>query len=328
MDFLTEKLTNFFSRADFTLNPICEGGSARAFYRATCADKSVIVSVTSDIEEFDYYTCFETFFSNNNIPVPRFYESFRDLGTVIMEDLGELSLYRLVKTASERDIINVYKQVLAKLADFQSLDVSENIKINERPFNYETLRWETDYFSEHFVGTFLKKADFLKDEIKKEFDFLAKEVQKQPITAMHRDFQSQNIYIKEDKVYFIDFQGARTGPLFYDAGSLINDPYVSLTENIKANLFEFYYNLISEKGIYTNKLPPARQDFTNASLQRIMQALGAYGNLGINKSKSAFLQHIPPAVTILEKLLSQCEGFVELKKFVNKTLIQINCRKT
>lgn len=324
MDFLTEKLQNYFSSSDFTIKPICEGGSARQFYRATFNGKSVIVSITSDLEEFDYYTSFEAFFSSNNIPVPHFYNIFRDLGMVIMEDLGENSLYNLVKTSLESDIISIYKKVLSKLVDLQEVDVSKNLKINERPFDYKTLSWETEYFAEHFAGTFLKRQDLINEKIIKEFSTLAKEVQKQPIVAMHRDFQSQNIYIKEGNVYFIDFQGARTGPLFYDAASLINDPYVNLKDHSKQKLFEFYYNLVSGKGIYKDNFYSARKGFLNASLQRIMQALGAYGNLGINKGKTAFLQHIQPAVVTLEKLLEQSEDYFELKKIIGdvKTILQ------
>jgi len=318
--FIENKIKFYLSSDKFELIPICEGGSQRQFFRAKSYNKSLIVSVTKDKEEFDYYTCFAGFFREQNIPVPLFYESFKDYGTVIMEDLGQLSLYDYISQTGNNDIISIYKKVLERLVFFQSLDVSKCAKISDRPFDYETLRWETNYFTEHIAITFLKKPELLKEELQNEFDFLAKETLKQPITVMHRDFQSQNIYIRDGNVYFIDFQGARVGALFYDAASLLQDPYAGLCEEIKNELFNYYYYLICKKGLYSQSLSQAKSDFSNASLQRIMQALGAYGNLGINKGKTKFLSYIPQALRTLDNLLLERDNFNILKQFVSEII--------
>ena len=48
---------------------------------------------------------------------------------------------------------------------------------------------------------------------------------------VHRDFQSQNLMIKDDKVWLIDFQGLRRGRQEYDLASLIFDPYLDHTNS-------------------------------------------------------------------------------------------------
>ena len=94
--------------------------------------------------------------------------------------------------------------------------------------------------------------------------------------------------ISNGKTVLIDFQGMRKGCPFYDLGSLICDPYVTFTTEERDELISFYYELI--KPAYN------RDEFVNnfweASAQRLMQALGAYGFLGLKKNKPAFLNHI------------------------------------
>jgi aminoglycoside/choline kinase family phosphotransferase len=41
-----------------------------------------------------------------------------------------------------------------------------------------------------------------------------------------------------------------------------------------------------------------------AACQRLMQALGAYGKLGVSDGKTAFLRHIPAAVANLQEVLA------------------------
>ena len=47
---------------------------------------------------------------------------------------------------------------------------------------------------------------------------------------IHRDFQSQNIMIRDGVPVFIDYQGLRFGLGEYDLASLIYDPYVPMNE--------------------------------------------------------------------------------------------------
>ncbi len=313
-DFIIPLLKDYFKSDDFILSPITGGGSSRRFYRGVSNSESVIVSVTDDREEFDYYTLFAADFHKRGVDIPVFHRIYPENLTVIMEDAGKNSLYDIASDSKNSFYLeSIYKKVLEKLVLFQKMNFSKEHKINSRPFGIETLKWETSYFSEHFLKTLLGRGDLVTDKITREFEVLAQETAKQPFVNMHRDFQSQNIYINSGRIIFIDFQGSRRGSLFYDAASLILDPYVSLDKGLISILIDFYIKISSESSLHTYSLTDARKAFVFAALQRIMQALGAYGNLGINKGKKNFLAFVPSAFETLLFLL-EASNLPELKK--------------
>lgn len=131
---------------------------------------------------------------------------------------------------------------------------------------------------------------------------LAAELAALPRVFVHRDFQSQNIMIKADNAYLIDFQGLRPGLAQYDLASLVYDPYVTLDESQRTELINYYI----EKNIFGSKAADQfRRILDICAVQRLMQALGAYGFLGLVKERLVFLQHIPTALASLKLVLAR-----------------------
>ncbi|MGC9017745.1 MAG: phosphotransferase, partial [Caldimicrobium sp.] len=132
------------------------------------------------------------------------------------------------------------------------------------------------------------------------FDSLAKICDSFPKNLIHRDLQSQNIMIKGDVPYLIDYQGARIGPPGYDIASLLWDPYYRLEAEEREELLKFYIekrmgiDRTFDKDIFLESLRFLR-------IQRHLQALAAYVNLSFFKGKSFFLKFIPQALSYLEE---------------------------
>jgi len=122
-----------------------------------------------------------------------------------------------------------------------------------------------------------------------ELNALFARLQKIEPSLIHRDLQSQNIMIKNDVPFFIDFQGMRKGCLFYDLGSLICDPYVTFSGEERNELLEFYYGLM--RPAYGRD--EFVQNFWMGSVQRLLQALGAYGFLGLKNTNLLFFITFP-----------------------------------
>ena len=182
------------------------------------------------------------------------------------------------------------------------------------------LEKECRYFTDSFLRGYLnKEIDF--EEFKNEFVKIASRAMEHQVTGfMHRDMQSRNIMVKDGKMYFIDFQGGRIGPLQYDLASLLIDPYVSLPSGMRLELLDYCAGMISSAiGIDADKF---RLCFKYCSIARNFQILGAFGHLSRVKGKTFFEKYIPAALTTLKESFIQLEKdeFPKLKSLVDNLL--------
>jgi aminoglycoside/choline kinase family phosphotransferase len=129
----------------------------------------------------------------------------------------------------------------------------------------------------------------------------------EPRCLVHRDFQSQNVMIRDGQPAFIDFQGLRPGLAQYDLASLLLDPYVRLPAAERDALFARY---LSVAGVENPTL--FRALYSLCAMQRLMQALGAYGKLGHADGRARFLEHIPAAKALLSEVLAEIPGLEKL----------------
>ena len=112
--------------------------------------------------------------------------------------------------------------------------------------------------------------------------------------------------VNDDNVFFIDFQGARKGPLAYDLASLLIDPYAGLTESQQVVLYNYYVDSLTQK-IYLDS-EQFYEGFLHLSLQRNMQILGAFAFLSHVKQKTFFSKYIFPAACSLAAVLNKIPG--------------------
>ena len=108
---------------------------------------------------------------------------------------------------------------------------------------------------------------------------------------VHRDFQSQNLLVKDGKIYLIDFQGLRRGRQEYDLASLIFDPYLDHTAAEREKLLDLWEDLADER--------PSETLFHECAAQRLMQALGAYGKILKTRGDEWYRPHIATAGRLL-----------------------------
>ena len=80
------------------------------------------------------------------------------------------------------------------------------------------------------------------------------------------------------------FRECAKDAIFYDLGSLICDPYVTFLDEEKAELINYYYELMNPS--YSRE--EFADNFWMGSVQRLLQALGAYGFLGLKKTSRIF----------------------------------------
>lgn len=337
IDLDESEIFNLFRENDIVL--IGTGGSDRKYFRGEKNGRRVVLMKCNDEDQdFSRHIEYTRFFRRYSIPVPQLIEADHQNMSAIFEDLGDLSLYSWLKCQREKEQIEkIYRQVIDVLILIHTVateHVSECPILRNGVFDYNHLRWETDYFIERFVkGTGNIRVKDL-SALNGEFHRLALKVDSFPKTVIHRDFQSQNIMItKEGIPRILDYQGARMGPPAYDLVSILWDPYYRLKDDLRERLLNYY---VAQMKKITPPTPPlskggieglsgnyhlVESEFKNSllpcRLQRHMQALGAYGFLSSVKGKRYFLKYVPEGLRLLNEDVSLSKKeYPELYSFV------------
>lgn len=289
--------------------PLASDGSDRSFFRVEFKVGSFIALWNSgNSAENDAYWEIGRHLGSCGVPVPKLYEYQRDMGWLMLEDLGELSLQEAVcKESSHQGILELYRPVLEALLLLQV----KGIKGFSESWCYQGSRYderlmlerESGYFLEAFLQGYASWKG-VKSRLWEEFLLLARTTARlaSPVFLMHRDFQSRNILLSpQGRAGIIDFQGARLGPLQYDLASLLMDPYVSLPQDVRDSILREYLVGLSE---YAPVSPEAfLEGYPLVALHRNLQILGAFAFLGKTRGKSFFLRWIPGALSHLQELL-------------------------
>jgi N-acetylmuramate 1-kinase len=285
------------------LVPLPVRGSDRSFFRLAWDSGSSAILVHYDPlrVENSYYADIAAFIRSINVPAPAVFGHDPLHCLMVMEDMGAIDLwsFRMSPWKVRRPYYCKTLEAVHRLHSFSLQDFpSAKVRLMNG-FDAALYRWEHDYFMEYFVGGICgitpehPPVKGLKDELAALADRLGNTMP----CLVHRDLQSQNVMIREENVFLIDFQGMRFGSRFYDLGSLLNDPYVMLSGEEVLDLLGFYYGLSKNDmnwSLFTNS-------FWEASAQRLMQALGAYGFLGRTKGLKSFLDHIPSGIANLHR---------------------------
>ncbi len=281
-------------------------GSDRAFYRLTWneTESAMLIHYAPKRVENAYYGDIAIFLDQINVPVPRLIHHDVDQCLMLMEDLGDIDLWKLRNEPWDlrKDL---YQKTLAVLSRIHTFPIEELPATKVRlmdPFDLQLYEWERNYFKKNFVERVCRielVPDFFQ-KLEEELRDLANHIHRGPVSLIHRDLQSQNIMIRDREPYLIDFQGMRVGSPFYDLGSLLCDPYVQISWDECDRLLAFSYGLTKQHLAWSD----FQQFFWETSVQRLMQALGAYGFLGLTKGLTAFLDHIPVGLTRLQHAVS------------------------
>ncbi len=236
-------------------------------------------------------------------------------GVLVSEDLGDDTLLRVVQTRPHA-MPDVYGRALDLLARLQTHGTAvardRCPEACDRSFDLEYLRWETDYFRDRFLVGHCGLDPASLADLTPEFADLAAAVLAQPQVVAHRDFQSQNILLKDGQVRLVDVQGMRIGPVAHDLMALLRDCYVDLDPVLRNQLRDRHRERLDTLNFPVPDAGSWRAWCNTCGLQRVMQALGAFGYLGHVKGRLWYLDHIPRGLRHLRELLNDAQAYAGL----------------
>lgn len=288
--------------------PLHGDGSARTYWRLAWSGPKTLLLVGPDRAENAAFRRIAAHLAARGVRVPRVYGHDEELGWILVEDLGDENLFGLLKAGG--DPLALYPPVLETLVRMQvegAKGFTLEMGFAPAPYGLDLMvEWEGLYFArEYAIGVAGLNPDL--GALKAELETLGRKALKAPgCYFLHRDFQSRNLQRTPEGFAVLDFQGARPGPLGYDAAALLFDPYANLADRVCESLFDRYLGLLSAcPGVDVGAV---RDSYPHLALMRLMQALGAYGKLGGRLGKPGFLEHAPAALARLEKLRG--EGYL------------------
>jgi len=298
------------------LLPLEPRGSDRTFTRIRSGQRrAIVVRYGTERPENEMYADHARFLARLRVPAPRVLLDLPEKRLCVMEDLGGETLLGAAGRGFTPRVARLYAEVIEAAARLhrrgQAAATSANLRINP-PFGRQLFRWEHDLFRTHLLPLYRRIPKALTTEVMHELGAISRRLQREPQVLLHRDLQSSNVLIVKGHPVLIDFQGMRRGPAVYDLASLLYDPYVSPPERLRERLLDEY---AGHSGRSTEDIASS---LCYGAAQRLIQALGAYGRLGSTPGTRRFLQHIPPALEILEGILTNLDKCTYLRELVTK----------
>jgi hypothetical protein len=202
----------------------------------------------------------------------------------------------------EREML---RKTMAKLPSLQFLGADGldfSICYPQPEFDERMISFDLNYFK----YCFLKATGIEFSEIKLEDDFRRMSdilMRSTSATFLYRDFQSRNVMFHNNEPYFIDFQGGRKGPIYYDVASFVWQAKANYSEELREELLKTYLDALRQYMPVDEAY--FRQQLRHFVLFRTLQVLGAYGFRGYFEKKPHFLQSVPFAIDNLRRLLNE-----------------------
>ncbi|MCB0508905.1 MAG: phosphotransferase [Bacteroidetes bacterium] len=315
---LRQLFEQYFNSACDTIILLPQAGSDRIYFRLSNQQHAAVGTFGKDINENKTFIHHTQHFQQKQIAVPQIYAVSDDSQYYIQQDLGETSLYSIIrKEGISENAVQYLKEVLQQLAHLQikgaeNFDFSQCYPIQE--FNRSSMFWDLNSFKYYFAR--VARVHFSEVELNKDFHTLSDYLLEEKNTYfMFRDCQSRNIMIYENRPYFIDYQGGRKGALQYDVASLLWQAGARISPAQRASLLNDYVEIISN--IISIDKQAFIERYYGFVLIRMLQVLGAYGFRGLIEKRSHFMESIVPALENVRWFLENIQLKIELPELTN-----------
>jgi len=302
-----------WSRGRVAAQLMPERGSDRAFTLLFNERKrAVLMKYGTARPENARYAGHAVFLRQLGVAVPSILADIPTDRIMVMEYLGSASLEAMAPSLSRTGLLNCYRRVLdcaLRLHIPVSSRSQRDLPDMEPPFCSRMYKWERGLMERYYLTERLKLKPAVIKQVMEDLRKVSSALLNQPRVLVHRDFQSSNVLWHGGKPYLIDFQGMRAGPAVYDIASLLCDPYVMLDEDAQIELLDYYRNRCSHSRI-------TEDSFWYGAVERLAQALGAFGRLADQPATARFAAYIDPAVVMMHRALSHLKGLDRIKEVV------------
>ena len=260
-------------------------GSNRAYYRLFDEEGNSVVGVVGTSRDENHaFIYLSEHFTKRQLPVPQILAVSDDGLRYLQTDLGEVSLFDAIRGGREAggrynlDEQELLKRTIRQLPNIQIRGARELDWQNCYPqpeFDEDSVLFDLNYFK----YCFLKPSDLDFNELKLEANFrlFAKDLTSEQCDSfMYRDFQARNVMLDAGgNPFFIDYQGGRKGPFYYDLASFLWQASARYSNKLRRELVLEYYNALQQ---YI-EVPSVRHFVARLSLFRRLTDMPRYAHI-------------------------------------------------
>jgi len=286
------------------VQPVSGDASFRRYFRACKTDDDghsiTVIAMDSPPEQEDCrpFVSIGSHWHHAGIAVPQIFEADLVRGFLLLEDFGDqLMLGQLTPDTANM----LYQSALDELVLIQQLPPTPDHPLpayDTALLNREMALFR-DWLLEGYLG--MKLDNIEKSMLDTTFSLLRESALAQPEVTVHRDYHSRNLLVRAQtsRPGVIDFQDAVTGPITYDAVSLLKDCYIQWPEERVCEWLEMFRKKTLAAGLHRADSETFRQWFELMGMQRHLKAAGIFARLAMRDGKSGYLKDIPRTVGYL-----------------------------
>lgn len=325
-DLISDPIKNWLiaqiGNSEFTIVQLAGDASARRYYRVIQNEKTWVLMSWEPFDQRTYpFLSVQRHFLSSHVQVPEVVGVGEDLGVLLLEDLGDLTLERKFwENAKQEASEEFYLKTIDELIKIHDQATYSDIQSTASLTKFDTAKfmWEMNYAKENLLLGLLnvKLTDSASEELDAAFNNFCSILDQKPKVICHRDFHSRNVMLKRNKVIIIDFQDARLGPVQYDLVSLFKDSYVDIGDEYATKLMQYY---LDNSRVKKNKNFDEDEFFKTyelQSLQRCFKACGSFASFMNQRGDTRYLKYLAPTLRRVLKALAYFPEYSILNKIL------------
>ncbi|MCC7344162.1 MAG: phosphotransferase [Deltaproteobacteria bacterium] len=321
-----------------SLDKLFGEASYRVYYRATLAGGETFIvmqmpagrqSASEEITNYEGPKLEPPFLNvarwleRTGLPAPRVIDTDLDAGLILLQDLGDKTLEKLLPSCNESMRDFFYKQAIDLLLQFQKAGLEKadpECMAFQRSFDLPLLLWEFEHFLEYGIEDRFGKKIPQKERkwLMETGHRLVEGIVRIPYGLTHRDFQSRNLMLFQYQFYLIDFQDALMGPPQYDLVALLRDSYVVLPDATVEALLDYYLEGRDKLGLPKLDRETFKKHFHLIALQRKLKDAGRFQYIKKVKGNPNFLPHVPASLGYVKSAFASVPEFQGLQEVLAK----------
>ena len=335
-----ERVTAWLERSGLalphvTIVPLTGDASTRRYFRVIRPDaRSVVLAVYDAAFAYDGlpFVNVARLLAEVPLPIPGIVGHAGDLGVLVLEDLGDVTLQAHLGVAPPIEHDALYRQAVALIERLQRRGqelASPAYLPYGIAFDRDKLTWELDFFVKHFMEAYrgVQLPPAVRTALGEEWAQITEELAGEACVVCHRDYHSRNLMVHRGELYVIDFQDARIGPDTYDLASLLRDSYVDLDDQKIEDLIAYFLALRGPANAPTRSAAAAGREFRRRfdlmAMQRNLKALGTFGYQTTTRHNPVYIQYIPRTLRHVRENTERNARFARLRELLGGAIEEI-----